>query len=188
MHDRSDDSQIAALKAGLHAFLESTGLDLTHKDLVGTAARVAKLWSASFLSGMQMDPATILGDPVTGEAPTELVVVRDLPFHGMCPHHLLPYIGKATVAYLPSDALVGFGRLNDLVRCFTQRLTLQERACNDVVDALMEHLGARGAGCVMVGQHMCLRIPEDKHDATVVTASFRGQMQGRPELQDRLLS
>lgn len=162
-------------------------LDLSHKDLTSTPTRVARLWATSFLSGYAMDPAAILGDPVLGEAQTEVVVIRDLPYHGMCPHHLLPYTGKATVAYLPRDKLVGFGRLGELVRCYTQRLTLQERACNDIVDALMTHLDARGAGCVMVGAHTCLRIPEDKHDATVVTSSFRGDMKGRPELQDRLM-
>lgn len=169
------------------AFLRACDLDLDHKDLAETPRRVEALWREHFLVGYTMDPAAILGEPVVGESPTELVVVRDLPFHGMCPHHLLPYSGTATVAYLPSDQLVGFGRLGELVRCFTHRLTLQERACNDVVDALMEHLGARGAGCVMTGQHMCLRIPENRHDASVVTSSFRGDMQTRPALQDRLM-
>lgn len=182
---RSGDAR--GIEAAIEALLSACALDLGHKDLEHTPRRVAKLWLDEFLSGHAMDPATILGDPVEGEAPTELVVIRDLPYHGMCPHHLLPYHGKATVAYLPKDKLVGFGRLGDLVRCFTQRLTLQERACNDVVDALMQHLDARGAGCVMVGEHACLRIPGDKHDARVVTASFRGEMQARPELQDRLL-
>lgn len=175
------------LKAGVTGWLESTGLDLSHKDLAGTPQRVASLWREAFLGGYEMDPARILGDPVLGEAPTELVVVRDLPFHGMCPHHLLPYTGRATVAYLPDDALLGFGRLGELVRCFTQRLTLQERACNEVVDALMEHLRPRGAGCVMVGEHMCLRIPGSKHQATVITTAFRGEMKQRAQLQDRLM-
>ena len=94
-----------------------------------------------------------------GEGDTELVVVRDLPCHGMCPHHLLPWVGHATVAYLPAAKLVGFGRLNDLVHCFTRRLTLQERVCNDIADALMQHLSARGAACVITGQHNCLNVP-----------------------------
>lgn len=162
--------------------------DLSHKDFGSTPQRVARLWREQFLSGDAMDPATILGDPVEGEAPTELVIIRDLPYHGMCPHHLLPYVGRATVAYLPGTQLVGFGRLGDLVNCFTRRLTLQERACNDIVEALMTHLDARGAGCVMVGEHMCLKIPETRHRAEVVTASFRGQLRQRTELQDKLWS
>lgn len=157
------------------------------KDLVGTPERVAASWDSAFLSGYRMDPAVILGDPVRGEGQNELVVARGLPFHGMCPHHLMPYLGTATVVYLPSDRLVGFGRLSELVRCFAQRLTLQERICNEVTDALMEHLGARGAGCVMRGEHACLRIPEDKHDATVVTSSWRGVLTERWALHDRLM-
>ncbi len=175
------------IEEAVRSLLAASGLDLSHKDLVGTPARVAKLWTREFLSGYSANPAEILGDPVTGEGHTELVVIRDLPFHGMCPHHLLPYAGRATVAYLPGEKLVGFGRLGDLVRCFANRLTLQERACNDVVDAIMLHLGARGAGCVMSGEHMCLRIPDNKHAAKVVTSSFRGELQARPELQDRLM-
>lgn len=177
-----------AFEAAVADFLRAGGQDLGHKDLVDTPTRVARLWREQFLAGERMDPAVILGDPVEGEGPTGLVIIRDLPYHGMCPHHLLPYTGRATVAYLPGTQLVGFGRLGDLVNCYTRRLTLQERACNDIVDALMAHLDARGAGCVMVGEHMCLRIPENRHRAQVVTASFRGELQQRTELQDRLWS
>jgi len=184
----SDAADDAALEHAAEGFLRACGQDLSHKDLVETPARVARLWREKFLAGQAMDPAQILGDPVEGEAPTALVIIRDLPFHGMCPHHLLPYLGRATVAYLPGSQLVGFGRLGDLVNCFTQRLTLQERACNDIVEALMMHLDARGAGCVMTGEHMCLRIPDNRHRAEVVTASFRGELEHRTELQDRLWS
>ena len=178
----------AALQGAVRALIDACDLDANHKDLDGTPARVSKLWRSSFLNGYAMKPAEILGDLVLGEGPTELVVVRDIPFHGMCPHHLLPYLGTASVAYLPGDGLLGFGRLADLVRCFTARLTLQERACNDVVDALMEHVGARGAGCVMKGEHMCLRIPEQRHSTSVVTSSFRGELRQRVALQDGLLA
>ncbi|MGH1349134.1 MAG: GTP cyclohydrolase I [Nannocystales bacterium] len=178
----------AALQGAVRALIDACELDANHKDLKGTPARVSALWQSSFLRGYSMEPAEILGDLVLGEAATELVVVRDIPFQGMCPHHLLPYLGTASVAYLPGDGLLGFGRLAELVRCFTARLTLQERACNDVADALMEHIGARGAGCVMKGEHMCLRIPEQRHSTSVVTSSFRGELQGRTTIQDGLFS
>jgi GTP cyclohydrolase I len=167
--------------------LRASGLDLTHKDLSDTPRRVAALWRDEFLCGYSQDPGKILGDPVLGEGETELVIVRDLPMVGMCPHHLLPYIGTASVAYLPRDKLVGFGRLGDLVRCFTRRLTLQERACNQIVDAIMDRLDARGAGCVMVGEHACLRIPGQRHSARVVTSSFRGEFRNSAALQEQLL-
>lgn len=172
----------------MSGLLAACGLDLGHKDLTGTPARVARVWTEEFLSGFAMDPAQILGDPVEGEGASELVIVRGLPFHGLCPHHLLPYTGSASVAYLPSNRLAGFGRLGDLVTCFTRRLTLQERACNDVVDALTEHLGARGAGCVMRARHTCLSVPDNKHAAEVVTSSLRGELRERADLQALLFA
>jgi GTP cyclohydrolase IA len=177
-----------ALAAAVQALLRACDLDLEHSDLVGTPKRVARLWSSLVLSGYEADPAEILGDPVLGEGDTELVVVRDVPCHGMCPHHLMPWVGQATVAYLPAAKLVGFGRLSDLVHCFTRRLTLQERVCNDIADALMQHLSARGAACVITGQHNCLNVPDDKHAARVVTASYRGEIKTRPDLQAQLIS
>ena len=176
----------AAIKAAVAELLRACDLDLEHKDLRRTPQRVAEVWQQHFLAGFAMDPARILGDPVEGEAATDLVVVRRIPYHGLCPHHLLPYTGEATVAYLPAAKLLGFGRLADLVTCFTRRLTLQERACNDVVDALMVHLGARGAGCVMRGRHTCLAIPDNKHPTEVTTSSIRGELLTRRDLQAEL--
>lgn len=178
----------AAIEHAVSALLDACGLDRQHKDLLGTPVRVARVWSEEFLSGFDMDPAQILGDPVEGEGESALVVVRGIPYHGLCPHHLLPYTGTATVAYLPGDRLAGFGRLADLVSCFTRRLTLQERACNDVVDALVQHLGARGAGCVMRGRHTCLSVPDNKHAAEVLTSSVRGELVGRADLQAQLFA
>ncbi|MEZ4385262.1 MAG: GTP cyclohydrolase I [Nannocystaceae bacterium] len=175
-----------AIEAAVSGLLRACDLDLEHKDLRRTHQRVAKLWQEHFLAGFAMDPAKILGDPVVGEAPTDLVIVRKIPYHGLCPHHLLPYVGEATVAYLPAAKLLGFGRLGDLVTCFTRRLTLQERACNDVVDALMHHLDARGAGCVMRGRHTCLAIPDNKHATEVTTSSLRGELVTRRDLQAEL--
>lgn len=183
----SPDEKTAELTAAVEGLLHATGLDPEHKDFDGTPQRVARLWADSFLAGYHANPADILADSVLDEGQSELVVIRDLPFFGMCPHHLLPFVGKATVAYLPGDKLIGFGRVGDLVNCFTQRLTLQERACNQIVDALMQHLHTRGAGCVMVGDHSCLRIPGRRPEASVVTSSFRGEMRGRTELQDRMM-
>lgn len=182
------DGPRAAIERAVAHLLDACGLDRTHKDLTGTASRVARVWSEEFLSGFAMDPAQILGDPVEGEGESALVVVRGIPYHGLCPHHLLPYIGTASVAYLPAGKLAGFGRLGDLVSCFTRRLTLQERACNDVADALMQHLGARGAGCVMRGRHTCLSIPDNRHATEVLTSSVRGELAHRADLQAQLLA
>jgi GTP cyclohydrolase I len=177
-----------ALRAAVEALLRASGLDPASEELRETPARVARLWQSEFLAGYALDPAVILGEPVTGEADPDVVVVGGLRFHGMCPHHLLPYRGVAHVAYIPHGKLVGFGRLAELVECFTKRLTLQERATNQVAEALVAHLGARGAGCVIEAEHMCLAIPGEKHDQSgVVTSAFVGEMRERPDLKARLL-
>ena len=182
----SPDDRQRAIAESVRRLLAACSLDLEHGDLLGTPDRVAKLWTELVISGYDADPAEILGDPVLGEGDTELVVVRDIPCHGMCPHHLMPWVGEATVAYLPTDKLVGFGSLAKLVHCYTRRLTLQERVCNDIADALMRELGAGGAACVITGQHNCLNVPDDKHATRVVTASYRGALKTRPDLQARL--
>ncbi len=178
-----------ALAAAIDAFLCACGLDpTTEADLRQTPDRVAKLWRAEFLAGYTMDPAVILADPVLGEADPDVVVVGGLRFHAMCPHHLLPYRGIAHVAYIPNGKLVGFGRLAELVDCFTKRLTLQERATCQIAEALHQHLGTKGAGCVIEAEQLCLALPGEKHDASgVVTSAFVGEMRERPDLKTRLL-
>jgi GTP cyclohydrolase I len=179
----------AELRAAIDALLRAAGRDPSRDaDLGETARRVAQLWRTEFLAGYDMDPAAILGDPVRGEADPDVVVVRGLRFHAMCPHHLLPYRGVAHVAYMPDGKLAGFGRLAELVDCFTKRLTLQERATSQIADALCAHLGARGAGCVMEAEQLCLALPAEKHDqSAVITSAFAGEMRERPDLKARIL-
>lgn len=181
-------SREPALADAVEALLRASGLDPARDaDIQHTPARVARLWASEFLAGYDMDPAAILGEPVTGEADPDVVIVGGLRFHAMCPHHLLPYRGVAHVAYLPAGKLVGFGRLGDLVDCYTRRLTLQERATHQIADALQRHLGARGAGCVIEAEQLCLALPGERHDkAGVVTGAFVGEMKQRPELKARL--
>ncbi len=170
--------------------LRAAGRDLGHdQDVAQTPARVASLWQREFLAGYDMDPAHILSEPVLGEADPDVVVVSGLRFHSLCPHHLLPFRGVAHLAYLPAGKLAGFGRLADLVECFTKRLTLQERATAAIADALWRGLGARGAGCVLEAEQLCLALPGERHDrSSVVTSAFVGDMAERPDLKARLFA
>lgn len=177
----------AAIAEAVRALLIACGLDLQHPDLVKTPDRVSRSWMTEFVAGYAMDPARILGEPVVGEADPDVVVLTGLRFHAMCPHHLLPYRGTASVAYLPRGKLAGFGRIAELVDCFTRRLTLQERATHQIAQALIDHLGALGAGVVMESEQLCLAIPGEKHDASAVTTSaFLGDFAQRPDLKARL--
>lgn len=184
MSETTDPLEQAVLQ-----LLRAAGLETDDKDLSQTPARVARMWRTEFLAGYDMDPAQILAGPVTGEEDPDAVFVTDLSFHSMCPHHLVPSQGKAHVAYIPDGRLVGFGRLARLVSCFTQRLTLQERATNQVARALLEHLPARGAGCVMESRQLCLAIPGDQHrDNWVITSAFVGELSARDDLRARLMA
>jgi GTP cyclohydrolase I len=176
------------MASALREFLQACGLDPEDRELAATPDRVTRTWIAEFLDGYGKDPASILGAPVTGEADPDVVIVGGLRFHAMCPHHLFPYRGIAHVAYLPHGKLVGFGRLAELVECFAHRLTLQERITHQIAQALCDHLGARGAGCVMEAEQLCLALPGEKHDQSgVVTSAFVGEMQARPDLKARLM-
>ena len=179
-----------AMSAAVAALLEAAGLDAAgDADLRQTPERVAKLWQEEFLAGYAMDPAKILGDLVVGETDPDVVIVSGLRFHSMCPHHLVPFRGVAHLAYIPAGKLAGFGRLADLVECFTKRLTLQERATHQIAQALWQGLGARGAGCVMEGEQLCLALPGERHDKSLVlTSAFVGDMRERPDLKARLLA
>lgn len=169
--------------------LSAMGLDPGHSDLLDTPQRVEELWSKEFLSGYQLDPAALLGSPIQEEQTPDAVFITDLTYHSMCPHHLLPTQGRAHVAYIPDRRLIGFGRVAELVACFAQRLTLQERATHQVAQALVDHLPALGAGCVVEAEHSCLSIPDDKHQSSrVVTAAYVGQFKERPDLQGQLMA
>jgi len=179
-----------AISAAVAALLRAAGRDPSSDvDLKQTPERVAKLWGEEFLAGYAMDPAKILGDPVLGETDPDVVIVSGLRFHSMCPHHLMPFRGLAHLAYIPAGKLAGFGRLADLVECFTKRLTLQERATGQIAEALWQGLSARGAGCVLEAEQLCLALPGERHDQSkVLTSAFVGEMRERPDLKARLLA
>lgn len=169
--------------------LQSMGLDTHDDNLQDTPQRVAELWATEFLSGYAMDPAEILSCTMKADSDPDSVFLTDISYHSMCPHHLLPSIGRAHVAYIPAGKVVGFGSIARLVSCFTQRLTLQEDATTCVAEALMSHLDALGAGCVMEAQHLCLAIPGDRHPSSrVITSAFAGELRERDDLRSRLMS
>lgn len=149
-----------AMAKAVRDFLVAAGLDIDDANLADTPARVTDAWADEFLAGYSKSATGVLRErfPVTAGSGREVVVVTDLKFRSMCPHHLLPYAGRAHVAYVPCSSVVGFGRLGALVDVFAHRLVLQEELARQIATALMTELGSQGAACVLEAEQSCLRL------------------------------
>jgi len=152
-----------------------------------TAQRVRELWQKRLLGGYDIDPGEALGEGFA-DARSDMVVVRGIAVHGVCPHHLVPFRGVAHVAYLPGGRLHGFGRIARLVDAIGHRFTYQEWMTRDIADALMHHGRARGAACVIEAEQLCLLLGEDRRgDERVVTQAFAGAFEHSDQLRYEFL-
>ncbi len=168
-------------EAAVHAFLESLPVDLTDPELQRTPDRVAELWRDELLCG-DADGAKALSPRIA--APSQAVVtITDLPFQCVCPHHLTPTFGRVHMAFEPQSWIVGLGALSDLVRAFSRRLVLQETLTEELVEALMLHLGARGAACAIEAQHLCMSLRgRSPHESQVWTRISKGSLRDRSDV------
>lgn len=163
--------------------VEACGIDTdpaASPHMAQTAQRVRALWEKRLLGGYGQDLADVLGAGFA-DPREDVVVIRGIAVHGVCPHHLVPFRGVAHVAYLPGGRLHGFGRIARLVDAIGHRFTYQEWLTRDVVDALMTYGRARGAACVVEAEQLCLLLGEDRRgDERVVTQAFAGVYQSDP--------
>jgi len=162
------------------AFLKALGHDpADHPELARTPALVTEAFERELLTGYAVDVAALLtaeSGKLRPDEPRGLVLLRNIHVATLCPHHLLPGIGTATVAYVPGDRVVGIGALARTVDAFARRLTLQETIGGDVVRALLEHAGARGAYCRLELSHACLSARGARQaEATLVTVARGGE-------------
>jgi GTP cyclohydrolase I len=158
------------------------------RELAGTPARVAEAFARDLLDGYRCRPGRLFADAMP-HAGRDLVAVSGIDFHAVCPHHLLPYRGVATVAYVPGGRVVGFGVLARLVDCFAHRLVIEEALARQVAEALVHHLGARGAACVLDAEQLCLTVRgERRRGARAHAQAFAGEMERDRPLQRRVLA
>lgn len=168
----------ARFETAVRDLLAAAGFDPAGPHLGGTPARVCQLWEQRLLNGYDTDAASALGQGFA-DTRTDVVILKGIAVHGVCPHHLVPFRGEAHVAYLPGGALHGFGRVARMVDVLGHRLTYQEWFTRDVVDALMAHGDAQGAACVVRAEQLCLLLGEDRRgDERVVTQAFAGAFAG----------
>jgi len=185
--------ELSGMARSIRAFLQAAGLNLRHPQLAGTPERVAQAWYEDFLDGYRADPAEILRTSFASEggrapATSEMVVVKAIPFHGVCPHHLLPSQGLAHIGYLPNGRLAPFSGLVRLLDCYAHRLEVQETVTRQVADALVAHLQVRGAACVLESEQACMTLRGVKRRGSrIVTSHFAGQFAARYELRNEFL-
>ena len=174
----SQNEKAAKISKAVTDFLEAIGKPIEkNPELSETPVNTTTVWLDELLDGYDADPNAILtgGTELSGES--DLVVVRDIFFHSTCPHHLLPYHGKAHVAYIPGKRIVGLSKIAKLVECFAHRLILQEEIGKLVVKALVDHLGAAGAACMLDVEQFCMVIRGVRqHGSRSITVNYAGTM------------
>ncbi len=177
----------AAFEKAVLDLLSACGIAPDADHMGKTAQRVRDLWQKRLLGGYDMDPATALGEGFSDHR-RDMVVVRGIAIHGVCPHHLVPFRGVAHVAYLPGGRLHGFGRIARLVDAIGHRFTYQEWMTRDIAEALMTHGKARGAACVVEAEQLCLLLGEDRRgDERVVTQAFTGEFETSDQWRSEFL-
>jgi GTP cyclohydrolase I len=165
----------------VEALLKELGEDPTRNGLRKTPARMAR--SLRFLTqGYQQDPRQILNDALFEVSYDEMVIVKDIEVYSLCEHHLLPFFGRAHVAYIPNGKVVGLSKIPRLVDMFARRLQVQERLTQDVASTLEEILKPRGVAVVLESIHLCMMMRGvSQQNAFAITSSLRGVFQSDPK-------
>lgn len=178
---------VLAFEQAITDLLSACGIAPDAEHMGRTAERVRALWQGRLLGGYDMEPAEALGDGFEDHR-TDMVVVRGIAVHGVCPHHLVPFRGLAHVAYVPGGRLHGFGRIARLVDAIGHRFTYQEWMTRDIAEALTHHGKAQGAACVVEAEQLCLLLGEDRRgDERVVTQAYTGVFEKSDQLRNEFM-
>jgi len=173
-------------EAAVRTLIAWAGDDPTREGLLETPRRVTKAYG-EFFAGYDDDPKAILEKTfkeVGGY--DDIVLVKDIPFASHCEHHMVPFVGRAHIAYLPHDGVVGISKLARLVEAFARRLQVQEVMTAQIIDAINEHLNPRGAAVLLEAEHMCMSMRGVRaHGALTVTQRFTGVFAEEKAEQDR---
>jgi GTP cyclohydrolase I len=175
---------IGAAEEAARNLLQAVGADLTDESLADTPGRVARMY-AEMLTPEPFDLTTFPND----EGYDELVIARNIPFHSLCEHHLLPFHGVAHVGYLPGERILGLSKLARVVDLFAAGLQVQERLTRQVSDWLQDHLQPRGVGVVLEAEHLCMSLRGvSKPGVTTVTSALHGLVRTDPRTRDEFLA
>ena len=184
---RSHHPEHEELKAPFRYLITSTGEDLQRDGLQKTPDRAAKAWK-TLTSGYGQDPAAILRSALFEEEFGDLVLVRDIEFHSLCEHHLLPFFGLVHVAYIPNGAITGLSKVPRAVDALARRLQVQERLTREIADAMEQALRPKGIAVCVEASHLCMMMRGvEKQRSATATSVFRGAFLEDQSLQGRFL-
>lgn len=172
------------IEQAVRLFLEGIGEDVSREGLIDTPDRIARMCEELY-GGMEEDAAAHLSKTFSVDS-SEMVIERDIQFYSTCEHHILPFYGKAHIAYIPDGKVVGLSKLARTVEVFSRRLQLQEQLTGQIADALMEHMQPKGALVMIEAEHMCMTMRGIKKPGSrTVTMAKRGVFESDPALEER---
>ncbi len=179
-----------AIESAVRDILAAVGEDPERAGLTGTPARVERMY-AELTAGYSMQADGVLNDAVFEVDYSEMVVVKDIPFHSLCEHHMLPFAGTAAVAYIPDGRVIGLSKIPRVVDMYARRLQIQERLTQEIADFLMLHLAPKGVGVVVEATHLCASMRGVRKPGMVMTTSavlglFRSSDKTRAEFFSHL--
>jgi GTP cyclohydrolase IA len=181
---RSDAIDLPAAERAAHDLLSALGVDLEGEGLRDTPRRMALMY-AELLTPPPFNPTTFANDG----GYDELVVATGIPFHSLCEHHLLPFVGVAHIGYLPGERIIGLSKLARVVELYARSLQLQERLTTQIAGWLDQHLAPRGVGVVLEAEHMCMSLRGvRKPGARTVTSALHGRLRDDQRTRQEFLS
>jgi GTP cyclohydrolase IA len=185
-----DGLDSAAIQESVACMLKAFGEDPQREGLLRTPERVARMYG-ELLEGYRIDPTAMVNYALFDVEYDEMVIVRDIEFYSLCEHHMLPFIGRAHVAYIPRGKVIGLSKIPRIVDMYARRLQVQERMTRQVADFINELLHPQGVAVVMEGLHLCSMMRGvRKHDARMTTSAmlgvFRSGLATRMEFLDNI--
>lgn len=175
------------IRAGARLILEGIGEDINREGLLETPDRVARMYEEVF-SGLGQTAEEVLSKTFTVED-NDLVIEKDITFFSMCEHHLVPFYGKAHIAYIPKGRVAGLSKLARCVELYGRKPQLQEKLTTEVADAIMKYLDAEGVMVVIEAEHMCMTMRGVKKPGTkTVTTTYRGIFKENADLRREVIS
>ena len=159
---------------GMQMLLEGLGVDMNNEHFKKTPERAAKSWVEEICSGLGEKKFRLTTFPAGENYELSMVVLQHIPVKSVCAHHLLPFIGEATVAYIPDGMLCGISKLSRIVDYFARRPQVQEELTSDIANFLCENLNPQGVGVIIKATHLCMAMRGVSHDGVMTTSSLKG--------------